>query len=142
MLSYIRCLLGLIAITLLTACSSPASPVADVPQPEAGKATLMGRMVSASTGEPIPNTGVRLAEIYDANGEDVYVLDIARSPGTFTDDGGYFIFANIPANSYVMFLTDDEMINAAITEAPDVAKAWKVEPDQILDLGSVSVEWP
>lgn len=57
--------------------------------------TVMGQLRSEYTNEPMKNFPLRLAEIYCAmtspgNEECAILLDVAFSPGAYTDDQGYF----------------------------------------------------
>lgn len=123
--------------------SAPSSPPAlNVPTASAGNVTITGRFISSSTSEPVRNTIVRLAEVFRFGNEAAFVLDVTRGPSTTTDDNGRFVFANVPAREYVLFLSAGEHANAAITEAPDKAKVWDARAGGILDIGTVRVQWP
>jgi hypothetical protein len=80
------------------------------PPPESGKATIIGQ-VTHQDGSPYTNVIVRLANVArDAEGKGgAYILDIGRSPGTYTDDYGYFIIANITPGEYVIVIGDVEV---------------------------------
>lgn len=127
------------------ACSNPSSsppPALSVPTASAGNVTITGRFVSSTTSEPVRNTTVRLAEVFRFGDEAAVILDVTRGPSTMTDDDGRFVFANVPAREYVLFLSAGEHANAAITEAPDKAKIWDARAGGVLDIGTVRVQWP
>lgn len=113
-----------------------------MPTASAGNVTITGRFVSSTTSEPVRNTTVRLAEVFRFGDEAAVILDVTRGPSTMTDDDGRFVFANVPAREYVLFLSAGEHANAAITEAPDKAKIWDARAGGVLDIGTVRVQWP
>ncbi|RME42307.1 MAG: hypothetical protein D6791_18085 [Chloroflexi bacterium] len=84
-----------------------------------GKAVVIGRLISMRTGTPLPNTVVRLAEVYyaDENNKSpetgAYALDNAFSPSAITDDQGYFIFQDVDPRDYVIFV-GDIMVNYTV----------------------------
>src|SRR5262245_51126483 len=85
--------------------TSPAgAPVAG--KPEAGKATVVGRVLSKQTGAPLTDTTVRLAEVTRQGSEAIYVLDGANSPGAVTVGDGRFVMPNIVAREYVIVIGD------------------------------------
>lgn len=137
--------LVLLWVLFTGACSNPTPslPTAlNVPTANAGNTTITGRFISSSTGEPVRTTVVRLAEVARFGEEAAVVLDVTRGPSTMTDDDGRFVFANVPAREYVLFLSAGEHANAAVTEAPDKAKIWDARAGGILDIGTVRVQWP
>ncbi len=68
-----------------------------------------------------------------------YILDIAFSPGTRTDESGYFILENIPAMEYVLVIGDYYKAYDIIEEgSTGIAKVWNAESGKILDMGKIS----
>ncbi len=129
----------------LGACGNSASPPPvelNVPTPSFGNVTITGRIVSANTGRPVGNTTLRLAEVFRFGDEAAFILDVTRGPSTTTNEDGRFVFANVPAREYVLFLSAGEHANAAVTEAPDKAKVWDARSGGVFDLGVVRVQWP
>lgn len=143
---YISIFFWLCCLAAFAACGPApvATPDGATPLPtaEPGNTTITGRIISSSTGKPVGDTVLRLAEVYHVGDESAYVLDGARSPATVTDTEGRFVFANVPAREYVLFLSADEQVNAAVTEAPDKAKIWDARDGSFLDIGEVRVQWP
>jgi hypothetical protein len=117
---------------------SPTAP----PQPESGKATIQGRVMHED-GYPMAKTIVRLADV--ARGAEgrggAFILDLARSPGTLTDENGFFVFPNLDAGEYVIVIGDVEItgIYEIIHEADGKAKIWNFPADQITDVGVITV---
>jgi len=147
-----------ITFLLLTACaqnvkvrlpftsSSPSSMV-DVPQPEAGKAVVVGRLFSTTNGEPLANVVVRLAEVYypeDAPGDKekgVYILDNAFSPSATTNEQGIFVFINVEPRDYVIFVGDLAIKYAIVLGSEGTPQIWTIQPDEVNDLGNVRVDY-
>ena len=156
--------LGLLA-ALLAACSS-GSPPAQVPgatpvsvaatgapgaatnapgaatagKPEAGKATVVGRVLSKQTGAPITNTSVRLAEVTRQGSEAIYVLDGANSPGALTGGDGSFVMPNIVAREYVIVIGDPYNKYVVFPDETNRAKVWNAPADQVLDVGELRID--
>ncbi len=141
----------LLFIAFLTACSlfpgqtvnpevlvTPTLP----PVPEAGKASMAGQILHQD-GHAMANTVVRLAEVArGAEGKGgAYILDLARSPGTITDQNGFFNIQNVKAGEYVIVVGDVEItgIYEVIKEADGKAKIWNFPADQVTDVGVLTV---
>jgi hypothetical protein len=110
------------------------------PTPETGKATVLGKVVSIEGGEPLANTTVRLAEVYWQGDEGAFVLDGANSPGDITDEQGNFFIPSIDAREYVIVVGDVYSVYEIIAEPSGKGKVWKVAADEILDVGSLTVD--
>lgn len=138
-------------LLLVTGCNgTPASTinpevlVTPTPpsQPEVGKATIAGQIMHEE-GYPMVNVIVRLADV--ARGAEgrggAFILDIARSPGTFTDQFGYFNIQNIKAGEYVIVVGDVEItgIYQIISQDNGSAKIWNLPADQVTDVGVIKV---
>lgn len=113
------------------------------PTPEVGMAAVTGRVYSEKTGEPLPGAIIRLAETVrpeEGGGEnDVFVLDLAFSPGTRTDDNGVFVFENVDPMEYVIVVGDVERTYVVIPDETGKPATWIALPDEILDIGSFHV---
>lgn len=105
-----------------------------------GKATVIGRVISEKTGQPLAHITVRLAEVVRQGNEGAFVLDTAFSPGDITDDQGYFRFDNVDAKEYVIVVGDVYTVYKIIPEPSGKARVWKAEPDQVLDVGELRVD--
>ena len=140
-----------IFLVLLSSCNKVSSPtinpevlptVTPPSLPEAGKATIIGQ-INNKTGDPMGNTVVRLAVVVrGAEGRGgAYILDIARSPGTVTDEHGNFIVENIDAGEYVIVVGDIEItgIYEIVSQPNSPARVWEFPADQITDVGVITV---
>ena len=138
-------------LIFITACSnakpSAINPVVLVtptplPQPESGKASVTGQIMHEE-GYAMANTIVRLADV--ARGAEgrggAFILDIARSPGTFTDKYGYFNVQNVKAGEYVIVVGDVEItgVYQIISQENGNAKIWTLPADQVTDVGIIKV---
>ncbi len=131
-----------LAVMVLVGCQSFSKKPA-ISTPTADKAIITGRLINATDGKPMSGILVRLAEVYrnDA-GEGSYVLDQALSPGTESDENGYYVFENLTPGEFVLVL-GDPLVKYLIISEPnsEKAKVWKVEPGKILDIGELSVDF-
>ena len=138
-------LIGTWALFVMASCGNlqqrSPSQEAGIPTPDAGNVTITGQVISSSTGKPIGNTILRLAEVVRFGGEAAFILNETHGPATRTDESGRFTFANVPAREYVLFLSAGENANFAVTEAPDRAKVWDARSGGVLDIGIVRVQW-
>jgi hypothetical protein len=120
------------------ATSTPA--VVTAGKPEAGKATVVGQVLSKQTGAPITGTSVRLAEVTRQDGEAIYVLDGANSPGAETGGDGSFVMANIVAREYVLVIGDPYAKYVVIPDETNRARVWNAAADQVLDVGELRID--
>jgi hypothetical protein len=141
----------LIFIVVITGCSkaTPTSINPEVlstttppPSPESGMATIIGQVMHQD-GYAMSSTIIRLADVArGAEGKGgAYILDIARSPGTITDENGRFIIQNVKAGEYVLVVGDIELtgIYEIIKESDGQAKVWTLPTDQVTDVGVLVV---
>ena len=141
----------IITLALITACSqttpttiNPKVLVTPTPPalPESGLVTVYGQVMHTQ-GYAMADTIVRLADVArGAEGKGgAYILDIARSPATRTDNNGYFSFENVKAGEYVIVVGDVENtgIYEIIAEANGSAKVWNLPADQATDVGILTV---
>ena len=134
----------LLLLVILSGCTSlDTPPSVDIPTlapPAAGMSSLTGRVIHRQTKEPFTNTIVRLAEIVrPEQGEDVFVLDQAFSPGAKTDDAGIFVFQDVEPKEYAIVVGDVERIYEIIPDSSGAAKSFPAEPDQVLYVGDLEV---
>ena len=109
--------------------------------PKEGMSTVIGRIVSKETGEPVSGQTVWLAEVYRQDERGAFVLDEAFSPTGRTDANGYFTVENSPAKEYVIVIGN---YNAAY-DIPEEAgttrpKTYTLQPGSILDVGEIPVK--
>jgi hypothetical protein len=139
----VACLIVL--VIALAGCSQSAAEVqmggTPIPAPEEGRATATGRALWKD-GSPHSFTLMRLAEVVRQNGEGIFILDQAFSPGSRTDENGYFVFQNIPAGEYVLVVGDVMSSYYKIVPLEDgTAKVFNIPAGQVTDLGTVSVDF-
>ena len=132
----------------MVACQNRAGPGGSTasalpPTPEAGKATVVGRVFSRQTSQPITNTPVRLAEVHrmSEDGDGAFILDDAFSPGAITDHQGNFVIANVEAREYVIVIGDVNVQYDVIAEPSGKAQIWNAVADQVLDVGELRVNF-
>jgi hypothetical protein len=115
-----------------------------LPTPQPGQTTVIGKVIHTTDGSPFQNTVVRLAEVYGEGNNQAYVLDGAHSPGGITDQNGDFIIKDISAREYVMIVgnSTDSDNYVVIHEASGSAIVYNPLANQILNVGSISVELP
>jgi hypothetical protein len=116
---------------------APTSPS----QPETGKATVTGQVLSIKTNTPMANTVVRLAGVHREGDQGAYLLDTAFSPGDITDEQGYFVFENIDPGEYVMVVGNVEAYNeyVIIPEPSGKPLVYNFEANKIEDVGELIV---
>ncbi len=144
-----RVLLIIILALVVAACGQATTPVQTPgstptpPQPpDPGLATVIGRIVNTQ-GEFQPRVIVRLAEVVrgiEGRGG-AFILDVAHSPSTFTDEAGYFILPNIKAAEYVIVIGDVEItgIYEIIPQADGTARVFNMPADQVTDVGDITI---
>jgi hypothetical protein len=138
--------------------SSPESPLVTptpipAPDPQAGAASVVGRLVNTYTRQPLTNTVVRLAEIlcpdeFDENAGEakmrddcVFKLDNAFSPSAITDEDGVFIFENVDPKNYVLFV-GDYMVEFTLANNENGSPViYTVDSDKVLQLDEIAVEF-
>ena len=138
-------------LILLTACSPKPSATIN-PEvlvtptlpglPQVDKATIVGKVMHEQ-GYPMVHTIVHLAEVArGAQGKGgAYILDLARSPATFTDQYGYFNIQNVKAGEYVIVVGDVEItaVYQIIADTNGTAKVWNLSANQVTDIGTLTV---
>jgi hypothetical protein len=129
-----------VAPTGAPAAAAPTGGSTEVGKPEAGKATIVGRVVSKQTGAPLVGKPVRMAEVTRQGEEAIYVLDGGSSPGAETDAQGRFVMTNIIAREYVLVIGDPIGEYYVVQDDATRAKVWNATADQILDVGEQKVD--
>lgn len=136
-----------ILLLLLTGCNQTApvvqntGPTPTVPAPSGDKATLSGQVLSNTNQAPIKETVVQLAQIYrdPKTQEAVYALDLARAPGTFTDQNGFFAIADVPPGEYAIIVGDYYGTNDVVQQDGN-AQIFKTEAGKTLNVGAIKVK--
>jgi hypothetical protein len=120
-----------IMLLLLTGCNQTApniaqesGPTPTVPAPNGGKETV-----------------VQLAQIYrDQNTQQaVYALDLARAPGSFTDQRGFFAITDVPPGEYAIIVGDYYGVNDVVQQEGN-AQIFKAEAGKTLNVGAIKVK--
>ncbi len=135
---------------ILNGCSGLSSTSTTTPyanilqnQPQPGTAGLKGRVLNLDT-IPWRNTEIRLAEIYRnpdmQQKEGVFVLNESQSPGTISDEQGFFQFQNVPARDYVLVVGDVNGKYKVILDETDYTRVFTLEADKTLDVGDIKVD--
>lgn len=144
-----RVLFLIIIVALLSACVQPTTE-AQIPSstptppqpPDPGLATVTGRIIN-TIGEFQPRVIVRLAEVFrgiEGRGG-AFILDVAHSPSTYSDEAGYFILPNIKAAEYVIVIGDVEItgIYEIIPQEDGKARVFTMPADQVTDVGEITI---
>ncbi|HNS62960.1 MAG TPA: hypothetical protein PLS77_13010 [Anaerolineaceae bacterium] len=129
---------------ILTGCTDePMNLAPTIATPEANKTVITGRLLNDESSAPYTNTLVRLAEVYrNEQGEGAFALDQSFSPGTYTDENGYFVFNNLTPGEFVMVVGDPTVNYLIIVdETSKQAKIYKGDAGQILDIGTLSIDF-
>lgn len=122
-----------------TAFVSPPPPATSPAPPAAGKATILGQVLSMSTRAPLANVPVRLAEVVRQGDQAAMVLDSAFSPGDITDDHGRFVIENVSPGEYVIIIGDITSEYEVISDPSGRARVWELAPDHVLDAAILQV---
>ncbi len=130
-------LLAVTACAMQPTSAQLATPPA-VPTPEAGKATVTGRIYSTTNKGPIA-PAVWLAEVFGTDTEKYYLLDQSNSPSRYADKNGYFVITNVKPQEYVIIVGQPEGENEVIKDETGKAKIWTVPADQVLNVGQLNV---
>ena len=132
--------------------AAPAEPYSATPptfptsEPKTG--TVVGRLVSSTSGVPLNREIVRLGEVECPEGVEptskrtqcVWTLSNAFSPSTFTDENGFFVFNDVEPRDYVVIIGD--MIGKNTKIADDSGPfMWEAVADEITDIGEFHIEW-
>lgn len=128
------------ACSLVTNTGGLLSYGEDLPEPEPGKASIIGKVTSIDDGKPIGDVTVRLAEVYRQGDQGAYVLDGAQSPGDITDELGKFFIQDVEAKEYVIVVGDVYGSYDIISESSGEAKVFNAISDEILDVGELEVD--
>lgn len=111
-----------------------------VPKPQAGQATIVGRVIVRTTKKPIASVVVRLAQVYREGDDGAFALDDAFSPGGVTDPEGHFRIENVEATEYVIVVGDVRTQYEIIPDSSGKPRVWDLQADQILDAGDIVVD--
>ena len=134
----------ILTLALITGCrgakdKTSAGKATAIPEPEAAKATVTGKVFSTTLNQPYPKAAVWLAEVYREGGDGVYVLDHAFSPGVYADEKGVFVIANVDPKEYVIVVGDPEGLYEVIPDDSGRARVWKPQAGKVLDVGQLNV---
>jgi hypothetical protein len=144
--------LSLLLILTLNGCSKSSSvggftnPSTPVSTPILGKGSVTGHVVSMD-GKPLVHTAVWAAEVacdHDPgdNSRCAFVLDLANSPGVYSDARGYFTIENIDPKKYVITVGDPQSSYYNIPNASGFPKVFDIPANKITDLGELKANLP
>lgn len=109
------------------------------------KSAVIGRVIQISGNQrkSLANTSVRLAKTQwnEQKTEGIFVLDTANSPGALTRSDGSFALVNIEPGDYVIIVGDVIGVHVIVSEPDGKAKVYTAEQDQILDIGTLEIDW-
>ena len=114
---------------------------------QAGFGGLGGRVLNTGYDGiqlPYPLISVRLAPTFlePQTDEKLFILSGAESPGTTTDEEGYFLFDALDPGEYVMIIGDIIGFHQIIAGADGQAQLYVIEPDEVINAGLIEVELP
>jgi uncharacterized lipoprotein len=111
--------------------------------PKEGKAILIGSAFSTVTGTALDNVAIRLADVYRQEGQEgAFVLDLAHSPGNFTDASGAFIIENIKPGEYLIVVGNPEDNNYMIVQDGDGKPiSYNLAVGEVKDTGKLNVDF-
>jgi hypothetical protein len=127
-------LLALIGV--LAGCLQSA-PIVPVPTPIAGKVTVKGRIIDATTSKSASGMAVRLAEARPEM--DMWIDNQLLAPSATTNGDGFFVITDVTPGLYVVVVGYQESAYGIVEKSPDVAKTFNLEVDQIVDMGELVV---
>jgi hypothetical protein len=114
---------------------------------ESGKAVVIGRLLSEETLLPIANTPVRLAAVYYAEegnkdpNQGAWTLDNAFSPFAYSNEDGLFIFEDVEAREYVVFVGDIMAHWAVEVNEEGLPYPRTIPADELTNLGDIVIEY-
>ena len=132
-----------ILIIALLGCkpSDTSSEAIDKNSPDSGKSIIHGQLL-AENNKPYEGMIVRLAKVYRVENEGgAFVLDEANSPMAVTEPGGEFYFLNIDPGEYVLFVGTLADKYKVISDADQDPILYSVNPNEILDIELITIEF-
>lgn len=112
----------------------------------ADEVSISGYLLNADSHVPAENKILRLAEVYRNPAGDVFILDMAWSPGTLSGENGYFEFLDVkqlqimknPAE-FVIVIQDGEHTLEVIQQGnhPHDAGVWVVSLSSAISTGFI-----
>ena len=135
---------------LLSGCQSGATPTAAlqavptpaaIATPQAGNSNLTARILNID-GTPIGNVAVRLAEVFRKDDQGAFALDIAHSPGNFTDADGTVAILNFKSAEYLLVVGEPSDNNYVIVHDGDGKPiSYQPQSGETLDVGEIKVDY-
>ena len=109
-----------------------------VQNPNPGKATITGKVISTITKKPLKTT-VWLAEVYRHDNEAIYLFDSVNTINVFSDQNGLFVISNVDPKEYVIIVGNPEGKDEVIEDQAGNPKVWKIQAGQIFNTGELKV---
>lgn len=143
--------LAVFTLVILSACqsqsgqstpaSTPGVQATLIATPNQNTMTLTGRLLSSVDGKPYANTAVQLAGVY-RNGETAaFALDTARSPGSYTNEEGYFVIPGVIYKEFVIVVGNPEDKYYIVNDSNDMARVYKSEMGKIQEIGELTIDF-
>lgn len=143
----IKFVILLAVMVFLAGCSTPTATqvTQDTPQitaPQNGKATVTGKVIDVTSGSntPMKDTLLRLAKIFGEGEEAIYAFNESDSPGTYSDEEGFFVFENIEPGPYALLFTDANGGYRTILETSEKIVTIEALVDEISDFGEIKID--
>jgi hypothetical protein len=134
----------IITLVLISGCrgskeKTPLVQATAIPEPDAEKTTVTGKIFSTSLNKPYPKAPVWLAEVFRQGDEGAYIVDTTFSPSNFADDQGIFVIANTDPREYVIVVGDPQGAYEVVTDDAGKPRVWQTEAGKILDVGQLNI---
>ena len=133
----------------LTACQA-SQPLAQtkeptsvpLPTPMAGKAVMTGQILNVNDDSPYSNIAVRLAQVFRQGEEGAFALDLAHSPGNFSEANGVFVIDNISPGEYLIVVGEPDQNNYVIVQDKDNKPVtFQVEAGMTVEAGTYKLDF-
>jgi hypothetical protein len=108
-----------------------------IPKILPGNGGIVGVVTKDQNGTPNPGIPVHLAEVFRSNTGAAYIIDASNSLSLITNEFGEFSFLLVPTGEYVIIIGDPFSEHLIVVDESGKAKDLIVQPDQIVDAGSI-----
>jgi hypothetical protein len=108
-----------------------------VPKILPGQGGIIGQVIIDQNGTPNPGAPVHLAEVFRSNNKAAYIIDASNSLSSVTNEVGKFSFLLIPTGEYVIIIGDPLSEHLIVMDESGKAIDLVVQPDQIVDAGTI-----
>jgi hypothetical protein len=123
---------------------SPTSwPTPTFPRAVAGKAVIRGALISSTTQRPVSETPIYLTPGIGEQGDQLPPLLTGpqeQDVRGYTDEKGWFAINDISPGTYYMIIWAP--LNWIVLEKNGTPVQLNLQPDQVVDLGEMIIDWP